>query len=245
MPDGSPGPSHGPRGALTLLLAAAVVLAGCAAHPNKRQALREMTELQHAFPGEYSTDVSQADGGDPVTLTISSVSAELVGDTVYFVRETPSNNKALVIWQGVWTLVGEAERTHEHERNAAEPPTDHNPDDILRIVQHSFLFKEPRRWTEAGSNPEVLESMLPQDLKALPGCDLIWHKDETGFATEGPGSLAACRPGSEASGLWMLETASLHGGELAVTERRVDDNGALDMSGAPQTMHFSRTGSAP
>jgi hypothetical protein len=115
----------------------------------------------------------------------------------------------------------------------------------LRIVQHSFLFKEPRRWTEAGTNPEVLESMLPQDLKALPGCDLIWHKDEMGFATEGSGSLAACRPGSEASGLWMLETARLRGGELAVTERRVDENGALDMSGAPQTMHFSRTGSAP
>jgi hypothetical protein len=244
MPDRSQHISHGPRAGRALLAAAAaaVVLGGCA-HSNQRQAQSEMTELQHAFPGEYSTDGSKGDGGDPVTLTISSFSAQLVGDTVYFVRETPSNNKALVLWQGVWTLVGEAERKHEHERHAGEPSADHSPDDKLRIVQHSFLFKEPRRWTEAGNNPEVLESMLPQDLKALPGCDLIWHKDEMGFVTEG--TLTGCRPGSEASGLWMLETASLQGGELSVTERRVDENGGLDMSGAPQTMHFSRTGSAP
>jgi hypothetical protein len=231
-------PDRSGRAARLTLALAAVLLAGCA-HSNQRQAQGEMAELQHGFPGEYSTGGS---GAEAVTLTISSVSAQLVGDNVYYVRETPSNNHSLVLWQGVWTLVGEAERKRD-ERHGEHQAGAAGTEDALRIVQHNFLFKEPRRWGQAGSNPEVLESMLPQDLKALPGCDLVWHKDAMGFATEG--TLEGCRPGSEASGLPMVVSATLHGADLSLTERQVDDSGSLDMRAAAQTLNLSRTGSAP
>jgi hypothetical protein len=216
------------RARLALLLAAAVALGGCA-HSGQARQQSELDELTRTLPGEYSG--TSADG-DAVTFTVSAVTAQLIGDNVFFVRETPSNNSRLVLWQGIWTMVGETSRSHDPGKG-----------DALRIVQHNSLFKEPRRFAQADSNPELLESMLPQDLKALAGCDLVWHKDTTGFATAG--TPDSCRPGNQVSGQWMAQGASLHGSQLILTERQIDDAGALDLRGAPRTLQLSRSGSAP
>jgi hypothetical protein len=165
-----------------------------------------------------------------VSLTISPVTAQLIGDAVYFVRETPADNTGLVLWQGVWTLTAApgGKRGKHH--------------DEVRIVQHSFLFKDPRRWSAAASNPDLLESMLPQDLQALPGCDLVWHATEQGYETD---SSSGCQPGAHASGLWVEQQAKLNGAELSLTQRLVDNSGTLDRRDAPLVLHLSRGGAAP
>src|SRR6202012_1667759 len=92
----------------------------------------------------------------------------------------------LVLWQGIWTFVAVAPEGHRRK------------DAVPGIVQHSFLFKEPRRWASAASNPDLLVSMLPDDLQPLTGCDLLWKSTPTGYATQAP--PLACHPGRLASG---------------------------------------------
>src|SRR6185437_14964367 len=101
---------HGTRArrylGIVLTLGAAVLLAGCTAGAQRRQE-QALSSLQHALAGVYSS--TAAAGGTPtadtaVTLTISPITAQLVGDAVFFVRETPADNEQLVLWQGIWTL---------------------------------------------------------------------------------------------------------------------------------------------
>ncbi len=228
---------------LWLLLSTVVTLSGCA-HSAERRREVALSELQHSLSGVYTSSSassaasaagSATEGADAgVSLTILPVTSQLIGDAVYFVRETPANNAGLALWEGVWTLApAAAAHGREHDRDHGEP----------RIVQHGFLFKDARRWASASSDPDLLVSMLPQDLQALAGCDLVWRKTATGFETEGP--LRACHPGSQASGLWVEQQARLEGGELFLTERLVNEVGALDLRGPPLLLHLTRTGAPP
>jgi len=223
--------------AAVLALAAAVLLGGCA-HGNERQSQQALSGLQHALAGAYSSRASAtgsttpgAAGGttDAVSLTVSPITAQLIGDAVFFVRETPADNPQLVLWQGLWTLAPLAGASPDHAGGAT------------RIVQHSFLFKDARRWAAAGSDPDVLVSVLPQDLQALPGCDLIWQQTDSGYETMG--AIPDCHPGIKASGLWMAQHARLDASGLSLTERPVDDAGALDLRAAPLSLHLARSGS--
>lgn len=214
-----------------LLAATALTLTACA-HSAERRQQAQFTELQRALPGTYISPAAGGAAADAgVSLTVSPVTAQLIGDAVYFVRETPADNAGLVLWQGVWTLAPEAPARHRH---AHEAPG---------IVQHSFLFKDPRRWTSAASNPDLLVSMLPQDLQALPGCDLVWHATAAGFETMD--AAGACSPGREASGLWVVQQARLEGSALTLIEHPIDAAGAPDLREAPMTLHLTRTGTPP
>jgi len=229
---------HGTRArrglGIVLTLGATVLLAGCMAGGQRRQE-QALSSLQHALAGVYSS--TAAAGGTPngtptadtaVTLSISPITAQLIGDAVFFVRETPADNEQLVLWQGIWTLAPQTGSAADHDKR--EP----------RIVQHSFLFKDPRRWADAVNDPDLLASALPQDLQALPGCDLIWRRTDDGYETADVSR--SCRPGARAKGLWVILQARLQGSELSLTERPVGDNGALELSGAPLSMHLSRAG---
>jgi hypothetical protein len=213
-------------------LGAAVLLAGCAGGGERRQA-QAISTLQHALAGEYGSTATSAGaapgtaaGDSAVSLTISPITAQLIGDAVYFVRETPADNTQLVLWQGVWTLTPSTGGKAGHKSGEAS------------IVQHSFLFKDPRRWADAGADPDLLAAMLPQDLQALPGCDLTWQRTDSGYQTMD--ISRSCRPGARAKGLWVELQARLQGSELSLTERSVDNNGALDLGGAPLSLHLSR-----
>jgi hypothetical protein len=227
---------HGARGrhnlVVALALGAAVLLAGCMGGGERRQA-QALSSLQHALAGTYSSTAGGTAGGTAaadtaVTLTISPITAQLVGDAVYFVRETPADNEQLVLWQGIWTLAPQAGGAHDHDKRQAS------------IVQHSFLFKDPRRWADADNDPDLLASVLPQDLQALPGCDLTWRRTDSGYETADVSR--SCRPGARAKGLWAILQARLQGGDLSLTERPVNDNGALELGDAPLSMHLSRAG---
>lgn len=210
-------------GYVALVCVAVTLLAGCANRTERHQELA-LSGLQHALSGSYHSSSPATD--TPVRLTISPVTAQLIGDAVYYVRETPADNNGLVLWQGVWSLTVLVGGKH----------------DEVRIVQHNFLFKDPRRWAAAATNPDLLESMLPTDLQALPGCDLVWRATEHGYETLD--SSNSCQPGTRASGLWVEQQATLDGTGLSLTQRLVDDSGTLDR-GAPQLLHLARAGAAP
>jgi hypothetical protein len=236
-----------------LVLAGVLVLGGCA-HSAALRGQGDLSELQRALPGIYTggpaagAAAGAAPTGDAassaVTLTITPLTLQQIGDIVYFVRETPADNSRLVLAQGIWTLAIQG-ATHErdHGRSTHREPARSADDDHARIVQHRFLFKDPRRWAGAADEPDVLFSMLPQDLQALPGCDLVWRRTSSGFETEG--GSQTCHPGSNEQGLWIEQHAQLVGTQLSLTERRTDANGALATDEAPLSLQLTRSGAAP
>ncbi len=73
----------------------------------------------------------------------------------------------------------------------------------------------------------MFRSLLPQDLRPLPGCELIWEKTARGY------SATSASPRCPQS--WKLE-----GEQLAFSDRPVDPT-----PGAPDTyFHFVRMSSA-
>ena len=208
----------------------ALMLVGCANSPERKQ-LSQLEGLQKALPGVYTSPAASGAADSDVSFSISPVTAQLIGEKVFYVRETPADNAGLVLWQGIWTFVAIAPKGHQ--RTHEEPG----------IMQHSFLFKQPRRWASAGSNPDLLVSMLPDDLQPLPGCDLLWQSNPMGY--EAKKMSGDCRPGRLASGLWIEQQADLEGEALTLTEQPLDANGAPDLHVAPITLHLTRTGSPP
>jgi hypothetical protein len=211
--------------------AAAVLLLGCAGQARRGQA--ELEQLKQALPGVYGAPAQSASAagasasGTPaaaaVTLSILPVAAQFIGENVFLVRETAADNAQLVLSQGVWTLT------------LAPKPA--------RIVQQSFLLKDPRRWVGAAEHPEMLLSMLPQDLQPLPGCELAWEKTADGFQAMAL-QAGGCRPGAAAQGLWIERGARLAGQRLTLTERHTGADGALDGGAAPLSLTLERGASS-
>ena len=245
---------------LGALMLGALSLAGCA-NSALRRGQSDLAALQRQLPGVYtSTSADTADtgkaaagtategaaGSSAVTLSIEPITAQVIGDAVYFVRETPADNSRLVLAEGIWTLSLGAASDRGRDNSGRGPGASGRGHDASdrgpTIVQHRFLFKDPRRWVGAADNPDLLLAILPEDLQALSGCDLIWHKTLTGFET-GSAPLP-CHPGSGAQGLWIEQHARLQGMQLSLTERQTDSEGGLDNSGAPLSLQLTRTAGA-
>jgi len=213
---------------LPLVLAAVTAALLCACASQARRGQAALGQLGHALPGTYDSSAQSAGAASgvlPVTLSIVPATAQLIGKTVFFVREAAAANSQLVLWQGVWTLT-------------LEPKS-------AGVVQHIYLLKDPRRWIGAAAHPDRLLSMLPQDLQPLPGCDVTWSQGAAGGFVGAATAPRTCRPGSQAAGLWMQRGARLSGAQLTLTERRVGSDGALVSAGAPLSLLLERTASAP
>jgi hypothetical protein len=103
---------------------------------------------------------------DKLTLAIVPLLAPTVGDHVFYMQEMAADDHRRVMLQRVLSV------------DATE----------LGIVQTQYSLKEPLRWRDGHLNPEVFDSMVPQDLNVLRGCSLIWKKDGekfTGATTSG------------------------------------------------------------
>ena len=223
-----------------------LALAACTSGAARR-GQSDLAELQRELPGTYT---SSATGSGPqassaVTLSIQPISAQLIGDAVYFVRETPSDNPRLVLAQGIWTLALQGPQRRRGAGGAGgqggQGGAHADADRAERIIEHRFLFKDPRRWVGAADNPDLLLSMLPEDLRALSGCDLIWQRTPMGFETN---TVHSCDPGSSAQGQWFDQHAQLVGARLTLTQRLTDADGVLDSGEPPLSLQLTRTSSA-
>ena len=154
---------------LTALLASgALLLSACSSQSDLRKA--ELATLAGQLPGEYRNPEQQ--------LMILRVTAPLVGDQVFYVRETMANDVRRVISERIWSLDVAADG---------------------RIVANVYALDEPDRWRIGAESPELFRSLLMRDLRTLPGCGLRWEQVARGFAGTGTGSGANC-PQS-----WRLE----------------------------------------
>ena len=208
-------------------IAAASALLVCACSTEARHREVDFDTLKHSLAGIYANatgaDSSNASGSAAVRLAITPVIAQLIGDPVYFVRETAAGNEHLVLAERIWTL-------------ALDPQG--------RMVQQMFAFKDPRHWLGAAEHRDLLLGLLPQDLTLLAGCELIWHRSTSGFATEAMRTPDACEPGSAVQGQWVERELRLEGAQLALSERQVGSDGALSEAAGITALTLQRHASS-
>jgi len=150
------------------LLAAggALALGACTSQSDLRKA--ELATLSAQLPGDYRNP-RQA-------LTILRLAAPMVGDQVFYVRETVADDSRRVISERIWSM------------------------DVAtgaRIRAMAYALDEPDHWRGGAENPELFRPLLTRDLRTLPGCEMVWQKTAAGY--QGESTTALC-PQS-----WRLE----------------------------------------
>ena len=205
MPDNLSTVGSWPAACLAILLSLLAV-AGCHSEATKKEA--DFDALVKKLPGQYD-NLAQAQS-DPagehaaVALLIRPSNSMTVGKIVLFVRETAADDPRRVLAQHIWTFA---------------------MDKKARLVQTIYLFKEPERWLHAADDPYLLESLLPEDLSPLSGCELIWTKSGSDFTAATKPD--ACKASAGAEGLLIEQSAELHGTELVLNEQLSGPGGSL------------------
>src|SRR5690606_21465466 len=82
-------------------------------------------------------------------------------------------------------------------------------------------------WRDAHLDTDLFKGLQSQDLRPLPGCELIWSKEGERFVAEN--DPRRCRASSRSGGpMAQLEArAELSADELALSEQVVDSRGQL------------------
>jgi hypothetical protein len=156
-------------GAAVLLLAAA--LAGCSNQGKVRE--DDLAELLSWLPGHYDT-VAQAQrdekngvrpGHDRLALVVLPVYVPRIGHHVFFVEEVASDNAERVMSERLFSF---------------------DIDEKRGIIGLMYNFIEPLRWRGGPGNPQLLTSVMTEDVAPV-GCELIWtRKGETFSAYHDP-----------------------------------------------------------
>lgn len=149
-----------------LAAAGALGLGACTSQSDLRKA--ELATLAAYLPGEYRNP-RQA-------LTILRLPAPMVGDQVFYVRETVGDDARRVVSERVWNM-DVAGGKHIHAT--------------------AYALDEPDHWRGGVENPDMFRPLLMRDLRTLPGCEMLWQKTPTGFSGD---STSALCPQS-----WRLE----------------------------------------
>jgi hypothetical protein len=210
------------------------VLGGCSGQP-KNTDDAALAALQARLPGHYdnaSQVRSDARAGatepqPPIDLLIVPANAAFIGKTAYYVRATSSGDARRVLSQYIWVFG----RTVEAHGNAAHGGKDQHgdagaPEKVPRLEQHIYLFKEPQRWTHVGEQPELLESLLPDDLQRLIGCELLWSRTDTGFTAER--RFSSCDPQVRSEGQLIEQKIELRDTHLSLLEQQITPDGLID-----------------
>jgi hypothetical protein len=189
----------------------------------KKKEEADFVELLKTLPGDYDnlTQTEDENGKQhaAVVLSIKPLQVATIGRLVMLVRETAANNPRRLLAQRIWVL--------EHK--------DH------LMVQRVYTFKEPQRWVNAADDPLVMQSLLPDDLTQLAGCELLWTRTDTGFT--GTTRPHACRPAPSSEGLLVEISADLHGDDLIMNEQQAGTGGRLPGEVDPEmAYHFQRRG---
>jgi len=185
---------------------AVLLLAGCKTEASRREA--DFDKLIKELPGQYDnrTQASNDERGEhaAVALLIQPLDAITVGKIVMFVRETAANDPRRILAQHIWTF---------------------DLDKKQQLVQSIYLFKEPQRWVHAVDDPYVMQSLLPDDLTLLSGCNLTWSKSDFGF--QASTKAAECKGSAGAEGLLIEQSAELRGTDLLLNEQLSGPGGVL------------------
>jgi hypothetical protein len=190
--------------ALTLVLAAGAAVAG--------RHGAEITALAGALDGRYDNlaqvqaelRAGSANPHEPLALLIARVQAPLVGEQVFYVRESAADDPRRVFSQRIWVL---------------------GLDAAGHIVHDVYRLAEPERWRAGADQPELFRALLVRDLEPQSGCMVRWSRRPAGF--RGSNDPATCRDAADAGQeLRREQVLQLDAAGLAFSERAIDAAGA-------------------
>lgn len=209
-------------------IAGLVVAAACLAAGSKKKEELFLSQLITVLPGSYDNLAqSRADGADhpALRLIIAPVEAPLVGEHVYYVQEMAANDVRRVLAQSLYVV---------------NPVTKKEQATLTQLE-----FKEPSRWRDGHLNRDLFRGMLVDDLRARPGCDMLWERDGTGFkAAVGSGCRASSRDTGET--LRVEQRMQLGPEVLAIFEQHRDAAGTLVFGAAADPwFRYIRRADAP
>jgi len=224
--------------ALTALALGAMGLGGCAGMKQSRAEDAQFTALQKLLPGRYdnasqvSADARAGAAGAhaAIELVIVRAEADLIGKAVFYVRQSAANDPQRVLSQRIWVL-GRAQEVRTK---------------VSHVEQRIYLFKEPQRWLDVSDAPELLQALMPEDLRQLSGCELLWSKvggsdkagsdkagsDKAGSDYEAHRKSDSCHPASRSEGLLIEQRFELHGDRLSLIEQQIGPEGLVELSGS-------------
>lgn len=157
----------------------------------------ELAELSVVLPGIY--------GNPKQVLLIMNAFAPMLSGNALYVRESDAGDVRRVYSERFWLL---------------------DVSGSGHLVATVYAFAQPDRWRDVADNPELFRSLLQEDLRPLPGCELIWEKTPRGY------SATSASPRCPQS--WKLE-----GEQLAFSDHPVNP-----APGTPDTyFHFVRMSS--
>jgi hypothetical protein len=195
------------------IVGVSILLTACAAITAPQRRDNELKEFTLLVPGTYD-NIAQAIADerkgvhpphDKLTIAIVPILAPTVGDHVFYMQEMAADDPRRVMTQRIYTF----------------DSTD------LGIVQTQWALKEPLHWRDGHLTPEVFESLVPQDLRVLRGCSIVWKKSSDRY-------VGATNPGrghessSPEEGLLQMEIRTELGpDELAIAEVATDATGRM------------------
>jgi hypothetical protein len=205
----------------TLALAVAVF-----AKPKKEDVF--LAQLAAMLSGSYD-NIAQArrDPDHPgLRLMVAPVQAPLVGENVFYVQEMAADDQRRVFSQKLWVLNVIPKRE--------------------QAILTQLELKEPLRWRDGHNNRDLFRSMLMQDLRARPGCDLLWQRDGADFKAVLQSN--SCRASSRSTGETLKVDLRMRLGAdtFEVFEQQRDAAGVLVGGDLPDAwFRYARRGDAP
>jgi hypothetical protein len=204
-----------------------LALPGCA-HQQGKPDTAALTALEARLPGRYDNAAQvRADaqsGAVPahaaLDLLIAPADAALIGKAAYYVRETPAGEPHRVLSQYIWVF-GRTVEVHSKEAHGGDVKGQEE-----HLEQHIYQFKEPQRWLQAGDQPELLRSLLPEDLQRLTGCELVWTKKDADFLAERRSTT--CSPSAKSAGQLLEQRMELRDNQLSVLAQQIGPEGLSD-----------------
>ena len=206
-------------------LAALCVLitpAAFGAQPSRRAA-QDLAELQSLLAGHFATGAQgqpDADAGEASRVAVqrvfTPVRAGFIGDTVFYVQESVQGDARRILSQQLWLL-------------------EVLPGSAL-LVTSPIAFNEPLRWRDGVRSPELFRSILPQDVKAVAGCEVVWRKVVAGF--DGVTDPARCRLSVDGGLVGVEQRYQLRVDGFTLQERRFEVSGQRLADASP--LHFRR-----
>jgi hypothetical protein len=198
------------RGAPPLALLAMAGLAACTNQEELRRA--ELINLAGTLPGVWDNRMQaaaeRAANGPvahlPEQLEIVRASAPVLGKVVFLVREHAAADARRVLSERLWIFDSLAGKT---------------------LVAQVARFTEPARWAGERAAPELLRSIVPQDIAQLPGCTLVFTALGGGFSAA---TAAAGCPGPSAgqrvAQQWRVAGTQLEFAEYPAGQQPVDSD---------------------
>jgi hypothetical protein len=185
------------RRTVTLALLGALSALACTSQEKLQET--QLTELLGWLPGTYDgrapttvqSGVIMPHGA--ITLVVAKVYAPRLGHHVFYAQEMAADDPLRVLSQRMFSF---------------------KVDEKRGILETVYTFVEPLRWRDGQQNIVLFTAVQPDDLKSVPGCELLWKKGAGRFyAATDPKHCKDSGPAGSATGEVTLESLTLSGYE--------------------------------